>query len=115
MEIKDMKNSINIIGMVLLSLIFNGPILSGAEATVTKDVIVAQNEAISIAQNLMREKGLDKDWNILKPKIKYDNAEQIGIRFFSKHRFALNSKMAMPYLVVISKSDGNVVAFGQDK
>ena len=110
-----MKNLISIAAIFFLIFIFKGSILYGTELSEIKVMKITQSEAINIAQNLMREKGLDKDWNILKPKIKYDDDKEIGIKFFSRHRFALNLKMALPYLIVISKADGSVVAFGQDK
>jgi len=78
-------------------------------------MVVTVQEAILIAQNLMREKGLDKDWNIKKPKIHYENEKQIGIRFYTKHLFALNLKYALPYLIVVDKKNGEIVAWGQDK
>ena len=76
---------------------------------------ISKNEAILIAQQLMTEKDLQKHWNIQKPKIKYENESEIAIKFFSKHKFALDMKYALPYLVVVSKQDGSVIAFGQDK
>ena len=110
-----MKNLVSMAYIFFLIFIFKGSIVYGAELSEIKVVKMTQNEAINIAQNLMREKGLDKDWNILKPKIKYDNEREIGIKFFSRHRFALDVKMALPYVIVINKTDGSVVAFGQDK
>ena len=84
----------------------------GEKMTVQK---ITKLDAIAIAQNLMREKKLDKDWNIAKPKIQYEEEKEIGIKFYTKHPFSMNLKLALPYLVVVSKQDGKVIAFGQDK
>ena len=73
------------------------------------------NKFILIAQDVMKQKGLDKDWNINKPKIKYEDEKEIGVKFYTKHAFSMNVKFALPYLVVVNKQNGQVTAFGQDK
>lgn len=76
---------------------------------------VSRKEAILIAQELMQKQGLDRDWNIKRPRVHYENKNEIGIRFYTKHPFAMSLKYALPYLVVVSKEDGKVTVWGQDK
>ena len=76
---------------------------------------ITEQEAIVIAQNFMKGKGLDKDWNNKKPKIIFVDEKEVGIKFYTKHPFALNLKYVLPYLIVVRRSDGQIVAWGQDK
>ncbi len=47
---------------------------------------------LEIAKNAMIAEGLDEDWNIDKPKIKFDYENKIGIKFYTKHKLSLNTR-----------------------
>ena len=99
----------------ILGFLITGNVFSDSDGEKMVLQKITKKEAIFIAQNLMREKRLDKDWNVMKPKVQYEEDQEIGIKFYTKHPFSMNTKFALPYLVVVNKHDGKIMAFGQDK
>ena len=95
------------------SVLFAG--LSKQETVNGGAMSITDKEAIVIAQRFMKEKGLEKDWNLKKPKVYFSDEKEIGVKFYTKHPFSLNLKYALPYLIVVRRNDGQISAWGQSK
>ena len=75
----------------------------------------SKSEYVKIAKEFMTSNGLDKDWNINKPSLYYENDTEISFKFRTRHPFAMDLKYAVPYIVVINKNSRQVFANGPAK
>lgn len=71
-------------------------------------------EAIVVAQNEMIRKGFDKKWDISKPKIRFEDEDEWGIKFYPKLSFSKTAPL-LNFLVAIKKKTGEITYFAQDK